>query len=491
MSSVESTLAETPGKTETSDIRGPRIALISAICVGILSIGPHLPAWWINRNAPHSWTYILATRTYDLDAILIHGGLLKAPRFLDTLHWWTGTWVGQVPFYRPLTSYLFWTEWKVFGEREWLWMVPGLLAHVAATALFGSVIFRLAQRLAAPSSVWAAVVASWGFSGYLLNYRSDVTEEVFNYWKNQPDSFAAICCFAALLCYLNSQQAGRSYSVGAVIWYLAACGFKEIAIPLPLVCACLERREDICQGSRSGMRRLALMAIAGGLFLSVRAIALGTIGYTYGRNADWLRRTAEELFGPFSSTLVRGEWLGNSVGAITFIAGLFLLRRLQTPIGRDVAPNGLPTPNWQLRAALPIIGATFAGWIVLGMLKEVYTDEYGRAAALSPIGPIVGLYRCLQPVTEGEILSTLVLLISIVVLYKRYPQGLVIGLVWTMAFLAPLMLSPSPIHRYYMSQGGYYVVYGLAAGICIPGLLSMTLRFRKDSNPLASKLGPG
>ena len=39
------------------------------------------------------------------------------PRWVDTLKWWHGPWMKKVPYYRPVTMSLFWTEYQIFGPQ--------------------------------------------------------------------------------------------------------------------------------------------------------------------------------------------------------------------------------------------------------------------------------------------------------------------------------------------------------------------------------------
>ena len=61
----------------------------------VAALWPDVRGWLATRHEAPSWT------RGDLDTAYIHAGLVAAPRFADTLRWWTGPWVmGQgVPFY--------------------------------------------------------------------------------------------------------------------------------------------------------------------------------------------------------------------------------------------------------------------------------------------------------------------------------------------------------------------------------------------------------
>jgi hypothetical protein len=68
--------------------------------------------------------------------------------------------------------------------------------------------------------------------------------------------------------------------------------------------------------------------------------------------------------------------------------------------------------------------------------------------------------------TQGTYASdfgfTIALALGVVALWRRSPWALCFGLVWTLAFLAPLTMSPGPIHRYYLSGAGHALLGGIA-----------------------------
>jgi len=458
--------------------KGLHSALLLSAGLAFLVMLPYAPRWLAMRGLPPTWTRDLEAAVppgqgqpppihYDVDTALLHGGLEAAPRLVDTLRWWIGPWVGIVPFYRPLTSYVFWLEWKAFGDREWLYVLPAAAAHVAAVVLFAALLYALARRHRLGWATGAALVGALLFSGLFSQERATLASKVFLLWKNQPDSLASICCFAALLCYLRAQERKRT-APGAAAWYLAGCGFKEIAAPLPLTFLALEAgalrgREE----RRLALRRLALIAVAAVLYLAVRRLAIHGVGFTYGSNGAWLQRTLGELLGPFSSTVVFGEWLGNAIAVWSFavILALYALYRRRARQTGDCV---------LLRQRLCLVGtaALAVGWSALGALALAARSEDG-SLIWNPWSWVIGLTLCLQPVEASLALSTLALLGAVVILWQRAREMLWLGLIWTAAFLAPLTLSPSPIHRYYLPQGGFFIIYALVAAIALAPLIDL------------------
>lgn len=430
-------------------------ALVGALAAAWLSIPA--PAYWRHvADSPPSWT------TGEIDTGLIHGGLVAAPGFQETLRWWTGPWVGQVPFYRPLTSYLFWFEWKAFGDTEYLYLIPAIVAHVLACALFGILAFRLAERYRVDAPVTAGVVGALGFSGVFASQRLVVDLAVANAWKNQPDAWAAICSTAALLFCLRARQRTRWDLPIAVGFYLAACGFKEIALPLPLVCIALEMDSIRDRGARPALMRLVPMFGAAGVFVALRFLAIGGLGYTYGSNRAWFMRTLEEAFGPFGTPLVIGHWLGPALATWMYLVALGYWRlRSRIRVGANRRRSQIALTVGTLAVAL--VGASLLGRAYLHRVGYVPggggpTDDWAA-----------GLLLVVGSETLRSTLPCLLALAAATTLVIRCPPALGVAIVWTWAFLLPLVFSPGPLHRYYLSQAGYILCYSLAAGFWAVG----------------------
>jgi len=177
----------------------------------------------------------------DCDLVLIHKGLVTHPRFRDTLDWWTGTWVGQVPFWRPLTSLLFWLEWKAFGwENQDAWMLVHLLAFIGSITAF----FCFVELLSRSSiTAWVAVLlllfAPPSFLRWLWSPdRSLMVWDAIQSWKNTPDLVLAVLTFTALLLCLR-----RHYRAAAFLAIIAPA-VKETGFALCAIVAvwCFVRR---------------------------------------------------------------------------------------------------------------------------------------------------------------------------------------------------------------------------------------------------------
>jgi hypothetical protein len=427
--------------------------LVAALLAG-WQILPNAPDWFQPPGAPPSWTS-------DLDTALIHDGLLQAPRFGDTFRWWTGPWVGEVPFYRPLTSYVFWAEWRAFGDRESLYGIPTAAAHVLAALLFTALVYALARRLRLRWPALAGIAGALGFLGYGSSYRQITTAAVWLRWKNQPDALAAAACFAALLFYLRAQEGSRRSLPAAAVAYLAGCSFKEIAVPLPFLCLLLEAPAWRPRPSPPALRRLLVLGAAALAFLAARAAALRGPGYTYGSNTVWLSRTLLHLLGPFAEVVVERQWLGTAVGLWTFLLGCAWIayRRRSTRLAPARAPRAAG------RALFVAALLLAAGCSLMGAVCVQQAEGYPPEEPVTRL--VAGALLCLQPMPLATASGTLTFLLAIAVLAPRHRHVLWLSLAWTVAFLSPLVLSPGPSHRYYLSQSGYVLLYALALGVAV------------------------
>lgn len=432
---------------------------------------PDPPTWRSMHLSPPSWT----GKQPDLDTALIHTGLLRAHSFAGTLRWWTGTWVGQVPFYRPLTSYVFWFEWQGFGDREYLYLIPTLLIHALASGLFGLLSYRLAEHYEIPAAWPAALVGALGFAGVLSPQRMAAAGSVAALWKNQPDSLAAVCLFSAFLCYLRARAGSRRAMAGTVFFYLAACGFKEIAVLFPAVCLAVEAAPFLGGERAPVLRRLGLLAAAAASFLVVRFSAIRGLGYTYGSNRSWLLRTVGEAFGPFGGPIITQHWLGPALAGWLFGLGWLAWygwRQVDRVKGGDVTARRFRLVI--LLAAVAVAGAAALGAIYYSFLAP------DAVSMTDPDTWATGLLVAMDFSSARYASTGIFGLAVLVTLVTRRPWVLFLAAVWTLTFLLPLVVSPGPSHRYYLSQAGYIIGYSLAVGLWLAALRErVPQRFRR------------
>ncbi len=241
-------------------------------------------------GAPPRWVH-------DIDTHTLRRGLEAAPRFSDTLSWWTGTWVGIVPFWRPLTSLVFWGEWRLFGENLACWQAVSVLLGIAlAFAMrwgMAPLIGRAQVVLLVAYAYFGAVGAPWD---------SDVPlYAVLHFWKNQPDLLAGIGIFVAV----GALVRGRPW-----LWCAAAVGAvgcKEIgfaAFPLGALAVAYQRSH----GREIAWKWPLAAGAVCALVLSIwHYLAVGG-GYQMGSNNSWWARALFYYSGYLPVLFYVGKW---------------------------------------------------------------------------------------------------------------------------------------------------------------------------------------
>lgn len=413
-------------------------------------------------------------QTTDIDTGLIMDGLRKTPHFADTFRWFTGTWVGQVPFYRPLTSYLFWFEWKAYGDHELLYRYPTLVLHVLATLAFAAFACRLGTRWRIPWPVLAGLAAACFFHGLPGSERTAVSSPVYGAWKNQPDSAATLFSLLALWNYLDAIEGRRFALARTAGFYLIACGFKEIAVPLPAVCLALEPDLRLWKHG-AAIRRILGIGGVGIAFLVLRSMAIGGLGYTYGSNKAAGPRTLGNILGPFHY-LASGHWLSPAAVLLITAAVVWVLRpQIRQEITRLGLPAGLVRFRWRILVAL--LATT-------GVLSVMGLQDLRGLGAAPPAGFsgldnwLLALIHCLGLLYQnGQPMAFAVIVIFC--LARTVPRFLGIGLTWGVAYFLPLIFSPGPAHRYYLPEGGYLLAAGMAVGFLPVALRALVSLFSR------------
>ncbi|MBW2671805.1 MAG: hypothetical protein JRD89_00135 [Deltaproteobacteria bacterium] len=252
----------------------------------------------------------------DCDLVLIHKGLVEHPRFRDTLQWWTGTWVGQVPFWRPLTSLLFWLEWKLFGwEFQDAWMLVHGLLHLATCAA----LFVFADTFTGSATIAALSVAFFSLPGPLLPYglrlwHSRAFWALWS-WKDQPD------LLLGLLTIGSCALALRRRTVSALALATSAAMTKETGfVTLPLAGAFLQ-----LAGRAIGP---ALGAFATVILLAIAKLKATGLGFILGANIHWPARLLLTIGGLPLAKLV-GATSGYCVLGLTAAVALVWARPLR------------------------------------------------------------------------------------------------------------------------------------------------------------------
>jgi hypothetical protein len=305
-----------------------RVPVSWAVALAVVALAAYMSLFPI-ENALRHWDYHDAPswvgkepgkaaegeRVYDVDTHLIHGGFLLAPTWKDTLRWWTGTWVGQVPFYRPLTSYVFYTQWRLWGDYEFRYLLVAVLLHLIAVAAYAAASLALLRHFRLPVPAFGALAAGMIFLLGLgiIPDQPSVVSAVFSAWKNQPDSLTLLFFSLTLIAYLRQREgaSGRFQTALPTLGYLLICLTKEAGALLPLLLPILEWDALRAGGEerRRAIRRMMPLFLVLFLYLPYRAWCLQTaVGFQYGSNGSWPERFVIHLAGAFSRDIAFGRW---------------------------------------------------------------------------------------------------------------------------------------------------------------------------------------
>ena len=435
------------------------------LCVPILRLCRDT---WNSREAP-SWvgvppgTQVGAEKICDIDTRLIHDGLLLAPRFRDTARWWSGTWVGQVPFYRPLTSMLFWTEWKLWGDNERPSVALGVLLHLWAVFEFARFADTLFRRFRVPKASQGVLVAGLTFvTGlFILSNEQDILAEVFSLWKNQPDAVSLALFCLTLRSYLKSRPSQWT-RVASLALYALLCFTKEAGAFLPLLLPILEASELLDPKTRrSAVVRLVPFFGLMALYLLLRRLFLHqAVGYVYGSNQAWDYRLGLNVLGPISEAVFAWKY---------YPLMLALAVGIGTTVIRTIRRRGKRLP--------------FAAELVLG---AVLLASAGAVAGLLEAGDgdvVNGLLRFCDARTILAAFGIAAFFTTFRVTIERRFALAIFAYVWALLALALTMFSPSVLHRYYLMNAGYALLIGAGTGL---------LGEKRPAKPsLGGVMGPG
>lgn len=185
------------------------------------------------------------------------------------LDWVAGPWVGKEMFvyYRPVTSTAWWLEYTVFGENQAAWQCVSLLLYLGAVTFLFLLLCRIFGNGIAPF----VGVGVWAFR--------EKTVLLIQWVPAQTDLLAGFFAISCLY-FWNRYLMERKQSALALSFLLCvlALGSKEVALVLPLLAAALAAyRRD---------KKWVLISIGCvaflGLFIALRTVALGGIGFVPG-----------------------------------------------------------------------------------------------------------------------------------------------------------------------------------------------------------------
>ncbi len=213
----------------------------------------------------------------DCDIVMLKQGIDETPRLRDTLKWWTGQWIGCNPFWRPLSSYAFWSMWRVFGwEQHDRFLLVVVVCHLICAVWM----FLLVQRVTGRGLVacLAVVLCNMGLGIGAYDLVDGDGFRNVGAWIYAPDVWLAMCVLPALW----AAWGGRLW--WAVLFAAMAAGFKETGfVVFPLVGALYWWR------FRRWHHALGVLVALAALMAAVRLVFVGP-GWILGSNRWMLWR---------------------------------------------------------------------------------------------------------------------------------------------------------------------------------------------------------
>ena len=435
------------------------VVLVLATVLTVLSCQDSLRPRWSEWNTPTVPTWVgplpghqkYMERACDIDTRLIHDEFLKTPTLKETLRWWTGTWVGSVPFYRPLTSYVFWAQWRLWGDdHESRYNVVAGLLHIAAVLCLVRLAYRLFVHFSVPRPDLGALMVCVLFTqdSIFLLWQTSITGEVCSLWKNQPDALTLAFFSLCLLAYLRQKQEDNANAaplpttlwrkIAPTVFYIMVCLTKEAAIFLPALLLLLEA--DVLRSGPGVLRRaffrLVPLWITLAVYLVIRTLALRQIvGYQYGSNDAWTFRLATHFLGRVSTTVFTGQWAEVSLTLAIFAFGTILARTIHRPLLALTGTGGIVF-------ALACAGS----WLV--------HQEDG-----SGWNPAIGLIFVFGGTTAVNALADAIVILWTIAAFRYRPHFAIVTYAWVALSLTITLFSPSVLHRYYLVHAGFAILW--------------------------------
>lgn len=180
-------------------------------------------------------------------ASIIKGAEQAGP--LDVLRWHVDVWIeADSPYYRPLVSALFYAEYQFFGTSWRPYCIVSWLMQAGICVLMLLFMARLWSHWSPTRRMLPGILAvalftipcettvdgpHWGNRG--------IARGLMPYWPSQTDFGALLLSLLSLLLLdlWLAKREKRSLLIGAAAAFVAALGFKEHALILPLLAVAL------------------------------------------------------------------------------------------------------------------------------------------------------------------------------------------------------------------------------------------------------------
>jgi len=364
-----------------------------------------------------------------IDQQLIVAGLERTHTFADTLKWWTGPWIDgwECAFYRPITSYIWWFQWEIFGaSRESQnamvsFMAVHWLSHFAVCLLAGGFLRRLfGARIA------ILTVVIW--AGCFLNaLKLPVPMWALPAWKDSPDFWVAGAIICSLWALLSNIRTGEKRFL---LWVFTAqiigIGFKESVYVLPFMAAVLLWYE-------SALHKWRIVAAMVGLTVAAyvfRFWALQGPGFRFGTNGSWFERFLLYVGGGKPVYLwSQGDLAPLAVGVLIVGIGMIIRGKRETGFGVVV----------------------FSGIGIL--VADAVRGEIGLTA-IRLLQPFLATYwkTGLEMIQTSTIAAITIMSLSWTL--KRPDRRMLCAFGWVFAAYLPMLTAPITEHALYLASMG-------------------------------------
>lgn len=268
----------------------------------------------------------------DVDWGYLNRGLDRVQGFGDTGRWWTGTWCGEVPFWRPVTSYVFWGM-RLLWPAEYMLprQIVSVALHLIFTALGGLFVWRISRR------PYLAMLSVWLFAGFrpwpmnrFFDYNA-AAADVLTDPKNLVDPLVGIFIILSLILLIRGRWV-VSLAAACVSVMCKEVGFVTWALA-PVALAWMHQDRVLGKGGlRFALDALKRNRLQIGVWLGV-LVALAVIhylavgvGYNCGTNRSWPVRAGVYFGGPIGAQVFMG-YPNSAIAAILLFGSLLSLRR--------------------------------------------------------------------------------------------------------------------------------------------------------------------
>ncbi len=234
----------------------PRWAVGLALILAVLICGPRIAAYPLAD-------YPLATWHMPDRGIDVELGQAKAAKagWPELFGYWVGPTIHGHGYYRPLTSWLFVLEWRLFGAEDRLWSIFNITIHVLVLFALGATAAMLVGGRAWQRAIFGAAAVLW-LGGPGLAPR-DIEHWIIGWWPCQSEGLSLLFGLGALsAAYRAGLGEERPAAwVGPLLLGIAIC-FKEMAYVAAIGCLFFAARQP-----RDWRRALPYLGVAGFFYL--------------------------------------------------------------------------------------------------------------------------------------------------------------------------------------------------------------------------------